>query len=166
MASQPINSHLYRRLIKEAKENPRLRSHHLHHKSHQEAVQRVTVGLCKETYIPPHHHPNFDQWEMLLVLRGKIDLIFFSENREVIEKCSLNVDGDLQAVDIPPGVIHSIYPVTETAMILEVKEGPFSAEKKPTCFANWAPAEGDNRVSDFLSWMEQALPGDLYSNVR
>lgn len=147
-------------LKQQAIDSPRLRSHHLQHKDHCEPVQRIVIALARGTFVKPHHHP--EQFEWMQIIEGKVLLVEFDQAGCIKEKLILAADGDLRLVESNPGTWHGLIPLTETAVITEVKAGPFIAPK-PEDFAPWAPNEGDDNCQAFNQWLEQAKLGDCFS---
>ncbi|HDL8116209.1 TPA: WbuC family cupin fold metalloprotein, partial [Yersinia enterocolitica] len=66
-------------LRKKAKESVRRRAHHNIHDNYADPVQRLAIGLCYGTYIPPHKHIHEKQWEFFHLIEGVVKLIIFSE---------------------------------------------------------------------------------------
>ena len=56
---------------------------------------------------------------------------------------------DPMGIDLPPGVWHTLTPLTAHAVCYEVKPGPYSAANDKD-FAPWAPREGDPRAAAYL----------------
>jgi hypothetical protein len=79
----------------------------------------------------------------------------------LIEKLLLNQGNTLSGVEMKPSTWHTIFPLTEEAVIVEIKEGPYIPTEESD-FASWAPAEGDASVMEFLSWLDKAKVGEKY----
>ena len=156
-----LDDALFAGLLQEAQKSPRQRSHHNLHSSYDDPVQRLFIGFLKGTYIRPHYHRQQNKWEMMLVLRGSVGVLLFDRAGVIQKRHELSQHGSLLGVDIVPGTYHTIFPLTESAIVLEVKEGPYTPAK-PEDFAAWAPAEGDDTVNRFLEWAEKAKVGDTY----
>jgi cupin fold WbuC family metalloprotein len=157
-----LNDSFFNQLLLKASESPRKRSHYNLHKDLNESVQRLCIGLKKGTYVRPHHHPQGNKWELMLVLRGSICLILFDKAGSILEKLLLNPGSSLSGVEMEPSTWHTIFPLTEEAVIIETKEGPYIPTEESD-FASWAPAEGDASVMEFLSWLSKAKTGERYS---
>ena len=71
-------------LLTEAAESTRRRSHLLLHANHQDQVQRLLIALEADSYIQPHMHS--EQWEMLILLRGQLDVLIFGPEAEIIQR--------------------------------------------------------------------------------
>ena len=156
-----LNNGFYEKLLIQAHENPRKRSHYNLHKELNEPVQRLCIALIKGTYVRPHHHPKYNKWELILALRGTVSLVIFDKEGSILEKLSLSQGNALSGIELEPNTWHTVFPLTNDAVILEVKEGPFTPTKESD-FATWAPIEGEDQVISFLSWLEGANPGERY----
>ena len=83
------------------------------------------------------------------------------EHGVFIYKVTLALGGSLSGLELVPNTWHTVYPETESAVIMEVKEGPYTPAKESD-FAQWAPKEGDSTVEEFLVWIQNAKIGDKY----
>ncbi len=157
-----LDNEFYNQLLLQANKSPRKRSHFNLHKELTEPVQRLCIALKKGTYVRPHYHPKSNKWELILSLRGTVILIIFDKEGVILERFSLSQGETLNAIELEPNTWHTVFPITEDAVILEVKEGPF-APTKESDFASWAPVEGNDQAIHFLSWLETATPGKKYT---
>ena len=158
-----LDNNFFTELISQAQSNPRKRSHYNLHKDLDEPVQRLCIALEKGTYVQPHHHPKSNKWELMLALRGTVSLVIFDNKGQILEKLTLSQGESLSGIELYPGTWHTVLPVSDSAVIMEVKEGPF-APTQQSDFASWSPKEGDDQVAAFLGWLEDAQPGQTYSN--
>jgi len=150
------------KLLLQASESPRKRSHFNLHSDLNEPVQRLCIALKRGSYVRPHHHPKSNKWEMMLAIRGAVSLMIFDQEGKVLEKLVLSPGESVNGIEMKPNTWHTVMPLTDDTVILEVKEGPFTATKDSD-FASWAPLEGDDTVVEFLSWAEGANPGDIFT---
>ncbi|MCR4308149.1 MAG: WbuC family cupin fold metalloprotein [Candidatus Berkelbacteria bacterium] len=155
---------LFERLLHEAENSPRKRSHQNIHESFDDPVQRLCIALIKGTYVRPHYHSQLNKWEMMLALRGIVGVLLFDHVGKVEKRFELSPNKALSGLDILPGNWHAIFPLTDKAILLEIKEGPY-CPLEPEDFATWAPTENGRAVGKFLSWAESALVGDVFSKV-
>lgn len=156
-----IDQNLIQQLIQQAQDSPRLRSNINFHTEMDDPVQRLLIGLKKGTYVKPHHHPAANKWELLLAVYGEMCLVLFTAEGEVQEKISIAAGESVMGAEMPPGTWHTLYPVSEDAVFLELKTGPYTPAI-PSDFAAWAPDEGETATQDFLHWVERAEPGSRY----
>ena len=153
-----LNDKLFDNMLEEARKSQRKRSHYNLHKTLEDQVQRLCIALLKGTYIRPHSH---GKEELLLPLRGEIMLVIFSENGSIEKKIILSNESAAAGVEIGVGVLHSFVPLTESAMAIEVKRGPYEPAV-PEDFAVWAPQEGADSVTEFQQWLDHANVGEKY----
>ena len=156
-----LDQNLFRKLLVEAKQSLRKRSHHNFHGDFHDPVQRVCIGLINGTYVRPHCHPQGNKWEMIIVLKGVIGLLIFNQEGMVRERLELSPETSLIGTDVTPNTWHTIFPLSNAAVILEIKEGPYNPAD-PIDFALWAPAEGSAESGRFLDWAQNARPGESY----
>jgi len=142
-------------VIERARASARLRTNHNFHAGAEDNPHRFLNALVKGTYCQPHRHITPPKSETFLVLRGRVAVFVFNDAGKVIETHILSTDGKL-AVDIPPGLWHSISTLSDTAVCYEVKPGPWDP-KSDKGFAPWAPAEGDPKAQDYLEWLLAAV---------
>ena len=157
-----LDNEFCNQLLLQANKSPRKRSHYNLHKDLSEPVQRLCIALKKGTYVRPHQHPRNNKWELILSLRGTVSLIIFDNEGVILEKLSLSQGETLNAIELEPNTWHTVFPLTEDAVILEVKEGPYTPTQDSD-FASWAPVEGNEQAIHFLSWLETATPGEKYT---
>jgi cupin fold WbuC family metalloprotein len=129
----------------EAANNERKRVHLLLHGGHDDQVQRLLIVMQPGTYVRPHHHSL--QWEMLVLLRGRGELLKFSRDGAIVGRNDMSADAPV--VQIPVGAWHGFVVREPDTAILEVKPGPY----RPNEFADWALPEGDPRVPEFVRSM-------------
>ncbi|WP_050426544.1 WbuC family cupin fold metalloprotein [Bradyrhizobium tropiciagri] len=136
-------------LLEAAKSAARLRTHMLLHESHADQVQRLLIGLQRGTYVQPHRHP--EQWELIVPLEGTLAVFLFSETGVVLERFEIAA-GHTRVMEIPAGLWHTLVPVSERALMFEIKPGPF----RPAEFALWSPAEGTSTATRAAAWLQNA----------
>ncbi|MBG6028506.1 WbuC family cupin fold metalloprotein [Proteus columbae] len=112
-------------LYNEAEKSERLRSHLLLHKSHEDKVQRLLIALVKGSYVEPHYHELPHQWEMFVILEGQIEITLYNNSNEIKESFLAGENTSISIVNLEPNEIHSIKCISQKALMLEIKEGPF-----------------------------------------
>jgi cupin fold WbuC family metalloprotein len=132
----------------------RRRSHLLLHADHQDQVQRLLIALEPDSYVRPHVHS--EQWEMLVLLRGSLDVLIFSPEAELAQRLAMSVAAPV--VQIPRGTWHGAV-ARSASVVMEVKPGPYRANE----FAAWAPEEGAAAAPAFVHWAAAASVGDRWS---
>lgn len=139
-------------LFAQADASPRRRSHLLLHDGHHDQVQRLVIALRPGTYVRAHRHS--EQWEVLTLIQGRMDLLFFTEDGVLSERIPMG-SGLTTLVQIPPGQVHCAVVIDDRTVILEVKPGPFRANE----FEAWSPEEGSSDAAGFVDWALRAEPG-------
>jgi cupin fold WbuC family metalloprotein len=142
-------------LAERATASPRKRAHHTVHASADDRVQRFFVSADRHSYIRPHRH--LTRSELVLVLRGRIDVITFAESGGVTERRAVGEGTGALGYETPSGTWHTLIVQTDSATFLEIKEGPYDS-KTAAEFAAWAPPEGDAAVSAYLEQLRPAQP--------
>lgn len=120
-----IDDLLINTLYSEAKDSPRKRSHYLLHNSHNDKVQRLLIGMCKDSFVEPHYHELPHQWELFFILDGSIELTLFNNGNKENNVLILGKESGVYSIELPPKQIHSLKCLSDTALLLEIKEGPF-----------------------------------------
>jgi len=141
----------------EAATNPRRRKNFNLHASPNDPIQRLCNAFEPGTYVRPHRH-GADVWELFLVLGARAAALTFDDHGTVTARTELQPGGEVQAVELPPGVWHSLVSLAPNTVLFEVKPGPY----RPTGendFAAWAPREGAPGADTFVEWMARAAVG-------
>lgn len=112
-------------LFEQASNSPRKRAHLNLHISFNDKVQRLYIALLKGSYVEPHYHALEHQWEMFLVQSGILKVTLHHKDGSVISSYLVGDEQDTQAIEFKPGDVHSVECVSEQALMLEIKEGPF-----------------------------------------
>ena len=130
--------------------SPRRRKNHNFHASEGDVCHRLLNAVEPDSYIPPHCHHDVSKDETLIVVRGRIGVVFFDEYGSVISRALLAPGGEAAGVNIPHGMYHTLVALEPGSVFFEAKAGPYapltSREKAP-----WAPAEGEPRASSYLA---------------
>ena len=118
-----INKSLLDNLLEQAAASPRLRMNYDLRTSPEDSSQRMLNALLPGTALPIHRHTKTT--EVLVLLRGKMEEIFYEENplRET-SRVLLEAGGDVPGLSIPVGQWHGIN-VLEPTVILECKDGKY-----------------------------------------
>lgn len=112
-------------LFEQASKSPRKRAHLNLHASFNDKVQRLYIALLKGSYVEPHYHALAHQWEMFIVQSGLLKVTLHHKDGSVISSSFVGEGQYTQAIEFKPGDVHSVECVSEQALMLEIKEGPF-----------------------------------------
>lgn len=107
-----------------AKLSPRLRMNYNLHDSFEDSVQRMFNALEPGTEVPIARHPTSS--ETLIMLRGKLRVLFYNDNKDVILDEVIAPNADVFAVHIPKGTWHRVESLESGTICFETREGPYS----------------------------------------
>ncbi|WP_417877408.1 WbuC family cupin fold metalloprotein [Vibrio sp.] len=108
--------------------SPRKRAHLNLHNSFEEKVQRLFISLTRGSYVNPHYHELPHQWEMFVVIEGVVEVVFYSTDGQEQQRLLVGEGQSCKAIEIHPKEIHSVECISEKALMLEIKEGPFNPD--------------------------------------
>jgi cupin fold WbuC family metalloprotein len=151
---QLVGSEQLAPLLEAATASTRKRSHLLLHADQQDQVQRLLIALEPESYVRPHVHG--EQWEMIVLLRGRFDFLIFDPQAELLQRLAMSVASPV--VQIPRGTWHSGVALAPETLVLEIKPGPY----RPNEFAPWAPEEGEPTSGALVHWAAGARVGSKW----
>jgi cupin fold WbuC family metalloprotein len=149
-----ISKDLLRELTAQAQAAPRKRKNHNIHANDAAPCQRVLNAVEPESYIPPHCHLDPRKEETLLLLSGRVGVVFFDEHGAITSDAVLDANALRFGVTIPPGRFHTLVSLTSGTVLFETKAGPYaqlSADER----ASWAPAEGDPAATAYLAMLKR-----------
>ncbi|MEF8722513.1 cupin fold metalloprotein, WbuC family [Candidatus Accumulibacter phosphatis] len=132
----------------EACRSPRQRKNRNFHADDAARAHRLLNAIEPGSYLMPHRHLDANKDETMIVLRGRLGVVFFDQLGQVQQTVVLAPTGPVCGVDIPHGVYHTILALDPGTVMLEAKGGPYlpldEAERAP-----WAPAEGAPEVAAY-----------------
>ena len=108
--------------------SPRKRAHLNLHNSFEEKIQRLFISLTKGGYVKHHYHELPHQWEMFVVMEGVVEVVFYSTGGQEQLRLLVGEGQSCKAIEIHPMEIHSVECISEKALMLEIKEGPFNPD--------------------------------------
>ncbi len=153
-AVQLLDRALIASLIETARVSPRLRTNYNFHVNMEDNPHRFLNVMMRGTYIAPHRHLDPPKAESFLVLEGEIAFFTFDDAGRIATTQVLG--RDVLGVDLPPGVWHTMMPLTPHAVCYEVKPGPYLASTDKD-FAPWAPREGEPGVAAYLESLIESI---------
>lgn len=106
-----------------AKESNRLRMNYNFHDSLNAPCQRLLNALEPETIVPIHRHQHTS--ETYILLRGKLRMMFYNDDKEIIEETILSSESANYGIHIPAGVWHAMEVLASGTVIFETKDGPY-----------------------------------------
>jgi cupin fold WbuC family metalloprotein len=146
--------------VERARQSPRRRINHNFHSGPEDNPHRFLNVFLRHSYVTPHRHLDPPKSETFLVLEGLMAAVLFDDSGAVTGRYLLGpappADGAFPgfayrgwAIDLDPGVWHTVTAVSEVAVCFEVKPGPWVPATDKT-FAAWAPREGDAGAAGYL----------------
>jgi cupin fold WbuC family metalloprotein len=154
-----VNNETISELLLLAAASPRQRMNHNLHTELIDPINRFVNAGIAGTYVRPHRHHTW-KWEMVSMLQGGSDLVLFTESGTIRSRLAISSE-NVAVAEIPGGVWHSVVFHEPSAVILEVKPGPYEPQDDKV-FAEWAPQEGHPTVTSFVRWLEIAQPGERW----
>ncbi len=109
-------------LASEAQASPRLRMNRDLRNTPDDGSQRMLNALEPGTVLPVHRHPSTSECQILL--RGKIDVMFYDDGGRETARFRLDRDEGRYGVNVPAGTWHNLT-VIEPAVIFEAKDGRY-----------------------------------------
>ena len=106
-----------------AKESNRLLMNYNFHDSLDAPCQRLLNALEPGTIVPIHRHQHTS--ETYILLRGKLRMMFYNDQKEVIEETILSSESANYGIHIPAGVWHAMEVLASGTVIFETKDGPY-----------------------------------------
>lgn len=110
-------------LSAQAKANPRLRQAMDLRNSPEDLSQRMLNALEPGTIMPIHRHHTSS--ETVVVLRGKIEWIFYDNNGNETERVTLDANGEPRMLNVERGRWHSLVCLEEGSVLYESKNGAY-----------------------------------------
>lgn len=118
-----IDQNLLDLVTARAKASPRLRMNYNLHESLDAKAQRLLNALEPGTELPVHRHRHTA--ETYVVLRGKLDVVFFDDLGRETERFTAGPSTGVCGVHIPAGQWHTVEALESGTVIFEVKDGPY-----------------------------------------
>ena len=107
-----------------AKESPRLRMNYNLHESLDAKAQRLFNALEPGTELPVHRHRHTA--ETYILVRGRLDVIFYDDQKNETARYGLDPREGRYGVHIPAGQWHTLEVHESGTVIFEVKDGPYT----------------------------------------
>lgn len=145
---------------RKARELPRGRINCNFHSGPEDNPHRFLNVFLRHSYVAPHRHLDPPKSETFLVLEGLMVAVLFDDAGAVTGRYLLGPEPPPAgawpeftwagwAIDLDPGVWHTVTAVSEVAVCFEVKPGPWVPATDKT-FATWAPREGEPGAGAYL----------------
>lgn len=96
-----LTSKILDETTQKAKESPRLRMNYNLHESFEDSVQRMFNALEPGTVVPIARHQTCA--ETLIILRGRLRVLIYNDNKEIIEDVIISPSSENIGYHIPKG---------------------------------------------------------------
>ncbi|MHB8453891.1 MAG: WbuC family cupin fold metalloprotein [Acidiferrobacterales bacterium] len=137
-----------------ARESTRGRKNYNFHATDADSSHRLVNAMEPGSYIQPHCHSDPAKDETIIVLRGRLGVVFFDAEGNITAKAVLEPGSATAGVNIAHGVFHSLVALAPGSAFFEAKAGPY-LPLTPAEKAGWAPAEGDPAAGAMLARLKQ-----------
>ena len=107
----------------QAKESPRLRKNLDLRNSPEDLSQRMLNALEPGTVMPIYRHHASS--ETVVLLRGKIQWVFYDDSGAETERVTLDANGDLRMLNVERDRWHSLVCLEEGSVLYESKDGAY-----------------------------------------
>ena len=118
-----IDNTLLDDIAQQAYQSERLRMNYNLHDSLDAKAQRLLNALEPGTSLPVHRHRHTA--ETYILIRGRLDVLFYADNGEIVARHELDTQRGNYGIHIPAGQWHTI-DVHTSSVIFEVKDGPYT----------------------------------------
>ena len=110
-------------LSAQAKASPRLRMNMDLRNSPSDGSQRMLNALEPGTVMPIHRHRASS--ETVVIIRGKIQWVFYDDDGNETERVTLDANGELRCLNVEKGRWHSLVCLESGSVLFECKDGPY-----------------------------------------
>lgn len=118
-----ITEQLLDNLTDQAKNSPRLRMAMDLRNTPEDKSQRMLNALEPGTVMPIHRH--HESSETVVLIRGKIEWVFYDDNGIESERVTLDANGDLRMINVERDRWHSLICLEENSVLFESKNGAY-----------------------------------------
>lgn len=150
MTSRIITQDLLDQVTAQAKSIERKRKNFNFHNLDDAPCNRLLNAMEPGSYIRPHRHLDPNKDESLIIVRGRMGIIFFDDAGSVTGTTLLSPGAGAIGVNVPHGEFHTVVSFDSGTVFFESKAGPYrpltEEEKAP-----WAPPEGSEEAGRYLS---------------
>jgi cupin fold WbuC family metalloprotein len=144
-----ITNELIISAIDMSRKSPRRRIIYPFHKSNNDNLHRMLNIIQPDSYIQPHRHSNPPKAETIIVIKGSIAYITFSEDGKIEEVIKLSNQSNQIGIDTEPGIYHTFFALEKDTVLFEIKPGPYQKSLDKD-FALWAPQENSEKCKEYL----------------
>jgi cupin fold WbuC family metalloprotein len=151
-----MNRTLLSKVVDAARQSPRRRMILPLHQSAGDSLHRMFNALQPDSYVQPHRHLTPPKAETVVVIKGAIGFVIFSDRGEIADWSVLSAGDDAFGIDTAPGLYHTFFALEPDTVVFEAKIGPYHAASEKD-FADWAPREGSPESTGYLEALRTEL---------
>ncbi len=118
-----VDKELLDYLSAQAKASPRLRINLDLRNSPEDGSQRMLNALEPGTVMPIHRHRASS--ETVVIIRGKIQWVFYDDDGNETERVTLDANGELRCLNVEKGRWHSLECLESGSVLFECKDGAY-----------------------------------------
>ena len=118
-----IDSKILDELTERAKASPRLRMNLDLRNSPSDGSQRMLNALEPGTVMLIHRHRASS--ETVVIIRGKIQWVFYDDDGNETERVTLDANGELRMLNVEKGRWHSLECLESGSVLFECKDGAY-----------------------------------------
>lgn len=118
-----LTTPLLNQISSQAQSSPRLRMNYNLHEQLVDKVHRFFNAMEPGTIVPIHRHQN--SAETFMLVRGKMRVVLYNDDKNIIEDAILSTDNGNFGIHIPIGVWHWVEILEPNTVTFEIKEGPY-----------------------------------------
>ena len=126
------------------------------HESPASALHEMLIIHERDAYARPHKHVG--KGESLHIVKGRVDLVLFTERGEIDEAIGLGdyASGKTFYVRLDEPIFHTFVIRSDVLVFHETTQGPF--DRSATAFAPWAPDGSDPRdVERYMTALRERI---------
>jgi cupin fold WbuC family metalloprotein len=151
-----MNRTLLSKVVDAARQSPRRRMILPLHQSAGDSLHRMFNALQPDSYVQPHRHLNPPKAETVVVIKGAIGFVIFSDRGEIADWSVLSAGDDAFGIDTAPGLYHTFFALEPDTVVFEAKVGPYHPASAKD-FADWAPREDSPESASYLEALRTEL---------
>lgn len=118
-----ITQELLDKLTEQAKASPRLRANYDLRNSPEDKSQRMLNAIEPGSVLPIHRHHASS--ETVVILRGKMEWIFYDNDGNETERVMLDANGEPRMLNVERDRWHSLICLESGSVLYESKDGPY-----------------------------------------
>lgn len=118
-----INDVILDKLTEQAMTSPRLRKNMDLRNGPEDQSQRMLNALEPGTVMPIHRHSGSS--EIVVILRGKIEWVFYDDHGNETERVTLDANGESKMLNVEKDRWHSLECLESGSVLYESKDGPY-----------------------------------------